>query len=796
MTGEKGSLHQQLQSARERLQDLRKRAAASPNQQALLEETLAELSISIEELSVSVEELRQQNAELIATREMVEAEPQHYQELFEFAPDGYLVTDLDGIIQEANMAAVRLLGVDQKFLIHKPLISYVAQEDHRHLSELLGRLRNQENIQIFEMMLQPRQGPNVAVSVTVCAVRSNPSASARGADAVAARWLLQDITERREAQAQLRDQAQLLNLAHDAVLVTDLDNRILYWNFGAQRTYGWSADEAKGKLKHELLQTEFPQGAGVALEAIVRDGHWEGELVQSMCDGKRIFVDSRWALQKDSHGQPRAVLKINRDITARKKAEDLVQTSLRRVIALREINEAIMSTLDLQQILDFLLEKIEEFFPYPIATTVRLFNRDKKLEYLACRNIKDEDWKNYHPGSPGARGQEVIRTKAPLVVRNIQTDPRIIRRPDFYRRNNLVSYLAVPLMTKGEVLGLLCVYTKAEHEFSDQEIAFLSGVGSQAALAIYNSRLYEQLKEQSLELRKAHDELEQRVEERTADLTKVNDDLRFEIAERQRVEDELRRSEERSRNLAKQLEGQLIISDRLVTLGELAASFAHEFNNPLAIILGLSQEMRLGLERSDPHYESITAIEQEALRCRKVVLDLFDFVRPKEATFTPVDVGEILHKTISLLSVQHKKSNIKTVVDLEPDLPPIFADLQQLRQVLINLSFNAAEAMVDGGTLAFRAGANRVATKDHSGNDAAQFELTIAICDTGPGIGPEVLPDIFRPFFSTKKGKGMGLGLSICERIMKTHRGRISVESRPGEGTTFYLHFPVPEVKE
>jgi len=272
--------------------------------------------------------------------------------------------------------------------------------------------------------------------------------------------------------------------------------------------------------------------------------------------------------------------------------------------------------------------------------------------------------------------------------------------------------------------------------------------------------------------------------------------LRFEIAERQRVEDELRRSEERSRNLAKQLEGQLIISDRLVTLGELAASFAHEFNNPLAIILGLSQEMRLGLERSDPHYESITAIEQEALRCRKIVLDLFDFVRPKEATFTPVDVGEILHKTISLLSVQYKKSNIKTVVDLEPDLPPIFADPQQLRQVLINLSFNAAEAMADGGTLAFRAAANRVAAKDHLGNDEALFELTIAICDTGPGIGPELLPDIFRPFFSTKKGKGMGLGLSICERIMKAHRGRISVESRPGEGTTFYLHFPVPEMKE
>ncbi len=589
-------LHQQLQSARERLQDLYRRAEASPAQRELLEEALAELSISLEELQVSVEEMRQYNDELAAAQEETAVEHRRYRELFDFAPAGYLVTDPWGNIQDANRQAKEILGVFQEYLAHKPMITFIADRDHKRFRDLLAKLLT---------------------------------------------------------------------------------------------------DDLSGEWETEILRR---RNGGAPFPATLS--------VFRVCDPQGRLIRLLWLV---------------RNITERKKAEDVVQQSLRRVIALRDINDAIMSTLDLQQVLDFLLEKIEQFFPYPIASTVRLFNRDKRLEYLACRNIKDEDWKNYQPGSPGALGQEVVRTKAPLFVRNIQTDSRIIRRPDFYRRNNLVSYLAAPLMTKGEVLGLLCVYTKAEHEFSDQEIAFLSGVGSQAALAIYNSRLYEQLKEQSLELRKAHDEL---------------------------------------------------------------------------IILGLSQEMRLGLERSDPHYESITAIEQEALRCRKIVLDLFDFVRPKEATFTPVDVGETLHKTSSLLSVQCKKSNIKTVVDLEPDLPPIFADPQQLRQVLINLSFNAAEAMADGGTLAFRAAANRVAAKDHSGNDEAQFELTIAICDTGPGIGPEVLPDIFRPFFSTKKGKGMGLGLSICERIMKAHRGRISVESRPGEGTTFYLHFPVPEMKE
>jgi signal transduction histidine kinase len=150
-----------------------------------------------------------------------------------------------------------------------------------------------------------------------------------------------------------------------------------------------------------------------------------------------------------------------------------------------------------------------------------------------------------------------------------------------------------------------------------------------------------------------------------------------------------------------------------------------------------------------------------------------------------------------VLAIQYQKTNVVTALDLEPNLPPILADPQQLRQVLINLAFNAAEAMPNGGTLTFRAAMKFLEpAKDGQECGPNNRELTITVSDTGVGIDPDKLSSIFRPFFTTKKRKGMGLGLSICERIVKSHRGRITTESTPGKGTTFYLHFPATEAKE
>jgi signal transduction histidine kinase len=176
-------------------------------------------------------------------------------------------------------------------------------------------------------------------------------------------------------------------------------------------------------------------------------------------------------------------------------------------------------------------------------------------------------------------------------------------------------------------------------------------------------------------------------------------------------------------------------------------------------------------------------IEDEARRCRGIIRNLLDFARPTSNEPIPIVVDAIVRDSIKLVRGYLDKSNVAVDIRIPPGLPTIRGDPQPLKQVLINLFFNAADAMPAGGTLSVGAAA-----------DDASY-LTIVVSDSGQGIHPETLPHIFRPFFTTKQKRGTGLGLSVCDRIMKAHGGSITVESSQDRGTTFFLHFPLMEGK-
>jgi C4-dicarboxylate-specific signal transduction histidine kinase len=270
------------------------------------------------------------------------------------------------------------------------------------------------------------------------------------------------------------------------------------------------------------------------------------------------------------------------------------------------------------------------------------------------------------------------------VARNVQTDARSFA-PDFYTKNSLVSYLASRLTVKEEILGILCLYTKEEHEFSEEEIQCFKGLAVQASMAIYNSRLYEQLKKQTLELEQARDELELRVKERTSELAKANEVLTLEIAERKEVEKKLRESESQLMSFANQLEDHLIANDRLISVGELSASIAHEFNNPLQIILGFAQNLIQEEGLSEAREQDLRIIEDEARRCRGIIRNLLDFARPTSSEPVPVVVDTMVRDSIKLVRGYLDKSAIAVDIRIPQDLPSIHGDPQPLKQVLINL---------------------------------------------------------------------------------------------------------------
>jgi signal transduction histidine kinase len=226
---------------------------------------------------------------------------------------------------------------------------------------------------------------------------------------------------------------------------------------------------------------------------------------------------------------------------------------------------------------------------------------------------------------------------------------------------------------------------------------------------------------------------------------------------------------------------QLVFSEKLASLGQLAAGVAHELNNPLATVLLFSDILLRECPPGDPRRADLEMIVGETKRCKVIVAALLDFARQNQVDARPTDLNALI---LSLVEIERKRASyasIEVVTDLDPQLPTIQADHVQLQGMLANLMSNAVEAMSDGsGLLTLR---TRRGPMDM---------ITLEIADTGTGIAPEHQGKLFTPFFTTKPvGKGTGLGLAITYGIIKMHRGQISVRSQMGQGTTFTVQLPI-----
>lgn len=268
--------------------------------------------------------------------------------------------------------------------------------------------------------------------------------------------------------------------------------------------------------------------------------------------------------------------------------------------------------------------------------------------------------------------------------------------------------------------------------------------------------------------------------------TQLLDKKTAEVAREKEMQEKLSKAYQElshSNQQLKESQEQLIQAEKLTSLGQLAASIAHEVNNPLSGVLVytllLSKKVKNDSVPKDVVLDYLSKMEAELQRSTKLIRNLLDFARQSPPTFQQVNVNEILNRALELAAHTADIQQIQVIKGLAPSLPDVLADSDQLQQVFTDLILNAIQAMREGGKLTLRSSVD-------------ENNLKIEVHDTGCGISTENMRKLFTPFFTTKhEVKGVGLGLAVSYGIIQRHHGRIEVQSKEGQGTTFIIYLPL-----
>ena len=430
---------------------------------------------------------------------------------------------------------------------------------------------------------------------------------------------------------------------------------------------------------------------------------------------------------------------MKKDITKIEDALRQIEQLNIRLATLNAISKIISSSLNLDEMLSSTIDKILDA-PEVDSVRIYLLNDGGKILNLAAHKglsanfINKPLMRSRKPGN-GLLGQTLLGGEPKVVENTLQP---IGPDADLLIEEGFQSTVYIPLTTKGASIGVMCVSSLNPNTFSSEFVEFLTVIGNHIGVAVDNANMHKNIKE-------AYQDL-------------------------------------------KEVQEQIVWTEKLASLGKLAATIAHEINNPLAGVLNYIRLIIKQLSRNRFTHEKLEDIsrylkimESETARCGEIVKDLLAFSRRTKITMESNSIEDIINKTLNLISHELEMKELQLKKNIAPNLPKVKCDFKQIQQVLLNLMYNASEAMPSGGTLTITA--NRA--------NGAKALLEVAISDTGCGISEKDMENIFEPFFTTKEeGKGVGLGLSVVYGIIARHNGTIAVESEPGKGSTFTIRLP------
>jgi len=755
-----------------------------------------------------------------------------------------LVNSVEGIVWEADATTFQFLFVSNQAerILGEPVARWLSEptfwKDHLHPDDREWAVSFRERATVekrdhdFEYRMIAADGSVVWLRDLVTVVVDEERAARL-------RGVMVDITGRRRAEAALREQAGLLDLTHDTIFVRDMNDVITYWNRAAEEFYGWTAADAVGSIPHRLMQTVFPAPLEQIRAELLGAGRWEGELVQTRADGSRVVVASRWSLRRDEEGRPRAILETNNDITKRKEAEARLRESEQRYRYIFDSTGVSIWEEDFSQVkvaIDELRSRgVRDFREYFAAhpefvqqaiTMVRIVDVNDVSVKLFAAESKDELLVSLHKvfvpetrevflreliaiaegrtsfeaetvlqslkgdtltalftitfPHPSARFDRVLVTITDITERKraeyltgqvFESSPdrvSIIGRDYRYQRVNPVfeRFWRVPAekavgMHVADLLGREVFEDKVRPSldrcFAGEDVSYAEWFGT--ALGRRHMAIsYSPLRPDSA---------------RVEAVLVIGRDLTEHMLASEALH---------------QAQAELAHVTRVTTLGELAASIAHEVNQPLAAIVADANASLNWLAGATPELEmvrdALDAIVKDGLRAADVIQRIRQLATKTDPRRATVDINDVIRDVAALVRTEVLRHQVSLRVELAPAMPLVLADRVQLQQVIINFVMNGIEAMA---SVEDRPRELVVRSGPHDGDD-----VLVAVQDAGVGIDPKNVDQLFSAFFTTKPG-GMGMGLSISRSIIEGHGGRLWATPNPNHGVTF--HFALPGIR-